>query len=107
MASDDSRDTRPGRTARSGPGGRRILPPAQSPMQRAHQEQSRQEGPGGTRPGHRLVLELVIFEPEPISGLVGPAGAPDGVAFHGWIDLMSAIQTLYADSAQDHPPAPS
>ena len=107
MASDDSRDTRPGRTARSGPGGRRILRHDQPPMERAHEQQSWQEGSGGTRPGHRLVLELVIFEPEPIRGLVGPAGAPDRVAFHGWIDLMSAIQTLYADGAQDHPPAPS
>jgi len=107
MASDNSRDTRPGRTARPGPGGRRILPPGQHPMQRAHQQQSWQDGPGGTRPGHRLVLELVIVEPEPISGLVGPAGAPDRAAFHGWIDLMSAIQTLYADSTRDHPPAPS
>jgi hypothetical protein len=95
MASDDSRDTNPGGTTRSEPGGRRILPPGQPPTERAHQAQSWQEGSGGTRPGHRLVLELVIFEPEPVSGLVGPAGAPDRVAFHGWIDLMSAIQTLY------------
>ena len=58
----------------------------------------------GARPGHRLALELVISEPEPLSGLVGLAGTPDRIAFHGWIDLMSAIHTLCADNV-GHPPA--
>ena len=41
-----------------------------------------------------LTLELVIFRSQPLSGQIGPAGAPDRIAFHGWIDLMSAIHTL-------------
>jgi len=44
-----------------------------------------------------LVLELVIAEGEPLSGTVGLASGPR-VAFHGWIDLMSAISTLRADA---------
>ena len=45
-----------------------------------------------------LVLELVIAEGEPLNGTVGPASGPR-MAFHGWIDLMSAISTLRADTA--------
>ena len=107
MASDDSRGTGLGGPAQSEPAGSRTLPRDQTPLERAHgQESWRQEGPGGTRPQQRLVLELVISEPEPLSGMVGPAGAPHRVAFHGWIDLMSAIHTLCADDS-GNPPAPS
>jgi hypothetical protein len=103
MASDDSRGTGPGGPAQSEPAGPRTPSHDQALLKRAHgQESWRQEGSGATRPGHRLVLELVISEPEPLSGMVGPADAPHRVAFHGWIDLMSAIHTLCADN----PPAP-
>jgi hypothetical protein len=51
---------------------------------------------GGTRTEPMLTLELVIFRSQPLSGQIGPAGTPDGSAFHGWIDLMSAIHTLCA-----------
>ena len=87
--------------------GPRTLPHDQVLLERAHgQESWREEGSGATRPEHRFVLELVISEPEPLSGMVGPADAPHRVAFHGWIDLMSAIHTLCADNV-GKPPAPS
>jgi hypothetical protein len=57
-------------------------------------------------PGHRLALELDISEPEPLSGLVGLAGTSDRIAFHGWIDLMSAIHTLCADNVGNPPASP-
>jgi len=60
---------------------------------------------GEARPGERLVLELVISSPQPLSGQVGPAGTPHRIPFHGWIDLMSAIHTLSANA--DSPPAPT
>jgi hypothetical protein len=53
-----------------------------------------------------LTLELVIFGSHPLSGQIGPVGTPDRIAFHGWIDLMSAIHTLCDDRA-DTLPAPS
>ena len=43
---------------------------------------------------HRLTLELDISGLEPLTGYVGRVGAPDRIAFQGWIDLMSAIRTL-------------
>jgi hypothetical protein len=73
MASDESRRARPGRGIPDGAG----------------------EG-GLQRP---LVLELVIAEAEPLTGMVGPAGGGDRIRFRGWIDLMSAIRTLYAAHA--------
>jgi hypothetical protein len=68
--------------------------------------------PGGDRPEHRdqppsarprpvprpLVLELTIADGEPLSGTVGSAGGEPPLAFHGWIDLMSAIRLLRAAS---------
>jgi hypothetical protein len=53
--------------------------------------EGRSEGPSVV---HRLTLELDICESEPLTGQVGPAGAPARIAFQGWIDLMSAIRTL-------------
>jgi len=53
-----------------------------------------------TRP---LVLELTLADGEPLSGTVGPPGGPAPLAFHGWIDLMSAIHMLRADRARDQP----
>ena len=107
MASDDSRGTGLGGPAQFEPTGSHTFPRDQASLERAHALESwRQEGSGGTQPGQRLVLELVISEPEPLSGMVGPADAPHRVAFHGWIDLMSAIHTLCADNA-GNPSAPS
>jgi hypothetical protein len=48
----------------------------------------------GTSGMHRLTLELDVSGSEPLSGHVGPAGTPERIPFHGWIDLMSAIRTL-------------
>jgi hypothetical protein len=53
---------------------------------------------GRTGPERQLVLELVICGSQPLSGQVGPAGAPHCIPFHGWIDLMSAIHTLCASA---------
>ena len=58
-------------------------------------------GPPGRGPP--LVLELVISESDPLTGLVGPAGSTDRLCFRGWIDLMSAVATLFAGHA-DSPP---
>jgi hypothetical protein len=60
---------------------------------------------GEAGPGEWLALELVICGSQPLSGQVGPAGAPHRIPFHGWIDLMSAIHTLCASA--DNPPAPT
>jgi hypothetical protein len=45
-----------------------------------------------------LVLELSLGGGDPVSGTVGVAGGPPPVPFHGWIDLMSAINTLRANA---------
>jgi hypothetical protein len=73
--------------------------------------------PGGDRPGHRdqrasadatgatrpLVLELTLADGEPLSGTVGLPGCQPPLAFHGWIDLMTAIHMLRADRVRDPP----
>jgi len=50
-----------------------------------------------------LVLELILADGEPLSGTVGPPGGRAPLAFHGWIDLMSAIHMLRADETRDPP----
>jgi hypothetical protein len=50
------------------------------------------------RPASPLVLELVIAGTEPLSGTVRAAGGEVPIAFHGWIDLMSALSSLGAGS---------
>lgn len=45
-----------------------------------------------------LVLELSVSHSDPLSGTVGISGGPHPMAFHGWIDLMSAINTLRDDA---------
>ena len=92
MAPGDSRSTGPGGSAQP------ALPRGQPPHNEERERDTRrQDGPGATLPAHQLILELVICEPEPLSGLVGPATAADRIAFHGWIDLMSAIHALCAN----------
>ncbi len=53
-------------------------------------------GPGPAGQALCLVLELSLADGNPVSGTVGVAGGPPPVPFHGWIDLMSAINTLRA-----------
>jgi hypothetical protein len=43
---------------------------------------------------------LVIADTEPLSGSVGRLGCPSRTAFHGWIDLMIAINSLRAASLE-------
>lgn len=45
-----------------------------------------------------LVLELSLTGADPITGSIGVAGGPPPMLFHGWIDLMSAINSLCADA---------
>jgi hypothetical protein len=57
----------------------------------------------GDRPGTAgkpfpLVLELSLAEGDPVSGTVGVAGSQPAMPFHGWIDLMSAINSLRAEA---------
>ncbi len=56
--------------------------------------------PGTPPPAGRLVLDLIIADTEPLSGSVGCPGSPSRTAFHGWIDLMSAINSLRAASGE-------
>ncbi len=59
-------------------------------------------GPQTKVPGPRteeagpLVLELVIAGTDPMRGTVGRRGHGSPIAFQGWIDLMSAINSLGA-----------
>lgn len=53
----------------------------------------------GPRPAEEpvpLVLELSLSPGDPLNGTVGIADGPPAVPFHGWIDLMSAINSLRA-----------
>jgi hypothetical protein len=56
--------------------------------------------PGGEAAALTLVLELSLTAGDPITGSIGVAGGPSPVLFHGWIDLMSAINTLRADGGK-------
>ena len=63
----------------------------------------------GDRPGTAgnafpLVLELSLAEGDPVSGTVGVAGAQPAMPFHGWIDLMSAINSLRAEAIPRYSP---
>jgi hypothetical protein len=51
-----------------------------------------------------LVLELSLAEGDPVSGTVGVAGAEPPMPFHGWIDLMSAINSLRAEAILQYSP---
>jgi hypothetical protein len=46
--------------------------------------------------GARLVLVLALADGDPVRGTVGVPGAAPAVPFCGWIDLMSAINSLRA-----------
>lgn len=63
----------------------------------------------GDRPGtagnaYPLVLELSLAEGDPVSGTVGLADAQPAMPFQGWIDLMSAINSLRAEAIPPHSP---
>ncbi len=63
----------------------------------------------GDRPGTAgnpfpLVLELSLAGGDPVSGTVGVASAQPAMPFHGWIDLMSAINSLRAEAIPPHSP---
>lgn len=57
---------------------------------------------GQTEPGGEaaltLIMELSLTGGDPITGSVGVAGESRPMLFHGWIDLMSAINSLRADA---------
>ena len=55
-------------------------------------------GPGPAGQALVLVLKLSPDGGDPVSGTVGLADGPPPVPFHGWIDLMSAINTLRANA---------
>jgi hypothetical protein len=69
---------------------------------------SPRQGIGGSEPGAQafpLVLELSLAGDDPVSGTVGIVGGPPATPFHGWIDLMSAINSLWADANQTRRPS--
>jgi hypothetical protein len=47
-----------------------------------------------------LILELSLAHGDPVSGTVGVIGHPPATEFHGWIDLMSAINSLRTDAGK-------
>lgn len=57
-------------------------------------------GPEATEQAFPLVLELSLTDGDPVSGTVGVTGGPPAMPFHGWIDLMSAINSLRTDAGQ-------
>ena len=59
-----------------------------------HQESNGPEPAKGS--GLPLILALDLVGSDPVSGTVGIAGGPPAIPFRGWIDLMSAINTLRA-----------
>ncbi len=54
----------------------------------------RQKGNEPEPPEQALVLELSVTAGDPVSGTVGVVGRSPAIPFHGWMDLMSAINTL-------------
>ena len=66
----------------------------------------RQAGDGPRTAGEAfpLVLELSLAEGDPVSGTVSVAGGQPTTPFHGWIDLMSAINSLRAEANLLHSP---
>jgi hypothetical protein len=51
-------------------------------------------GQAGSQEPTALVLELALDAAEPIGGFVGRAGEQERLTFRGWVDLMSAINTI-------------
>lgn len=47
-----------------------------------------------------LVLELTLTPGDLIGGFIGRAGERQRLAFRGWVDLMSAINSLRADTRE-------
>jgi hypothetical protein len=56
------------------------------------------DGPEPAEAPFSLVLELSLADGEPLSGTVGVLGGAPATPFHGWIDLMSAINSLRAEA---------
>jgi hypothetical protein len=59
--------------------------------------------PDGDRPESgkevfALVIELSLTDGDPVSGTIGVIGGSLPVPFDGWIDLMSAINSLRANA---------
>ena len=65
------------------------------------------DGPATTGEAFPLVLELSLAEGDPLSGTVSAAGLQPARPFHGWIDLMSAINSLRAEVIPRTPPTPT
>jgi hypothetical protein len=59
--------------------------------------------PGPAEQDACLVLELTLADGDPLRGTVGVPGRRPAVPFCGWIDLMSAVNSLRAEAVR--PPA--
>lgn len=53
-----------------------------------------------------VVLELTLNSAEPIGGSVGRAGEQERLPFCGWVDLMSAINSLRTATGEPDEPRP-
>jgi hypothetical protein len=60
------------------------------------------DGPGIAGMAFPLVLELSLAEGDLVNGTVSVAGGQPATPFHGWIDLMSAINSLRAQVFPPH-----
>src|SRR5262249_52901986 len=94
-----SRDRRRGTQAADCPGrgcpGHEGLAMASSPRQVG-------DGPATTGKPFPLTTELSVAEGDPLSGIISVAGGQPATPFHGWIDLMSAINSLRAEVSPPH-----
>jgi hypothetical protein len=57
---------------------------------------------GSSGEGTHLVLELALADGDPVRGTVGVPGGSPPVPFCGWIDLMSAINSLRGGTEEPH-----
>lgn len=60
------------------------------------------DGPRAAEKAFRLVLKVSLADGEPVSGTVSVIGRPPAVPFHGWMDLMGAINSLRATLTRPH-----
>jgi hypothetical protein len=58
------------------------------------------DGPEPAEEAFHLVLELCLADGDPASGTVSVLDGRPAMPFHGWIDLMSAINALRADAGR-------
>lgn len=59
--------------------------------------------PTETGPAPELRLLLTLDAGERISGTIGVPGTTTSRTFHGWVDLIGAVEALRASADRPHP----